>query len=113
MPSCLCVYVCACVGKKKLKNALSRVAKVFLDVIVNKNNQHNQIRTILYLIQIESRWFFTLLFQLLPITGFVAPPLLKLHVVVTVSNATRTPVCKNTGRIDLATQEEAHGVSIP
>jgi len=30
------------------------------------------------------------LFQLLPIIGFVAPPLSKLHVVVTVSNSTHT-----------------------
>ena len=53
------------------------------------------------------------LFQLLPIIDFVAPPLSKSHVVVTVSNATRTPIRENTGGIDLATYREAHGVSIP
>ena len=53
------------------------------------------------------------LFQLLPIIGFVAPPLLKSHMVVMVSNTTRTPICKNTGGIDLVMYEEARGVSIP
>ena len=53
------------------------------------------------------------LFQLLPIIGFGAPPLSKLHVVVMVSNATHIPIRKNTGGIDLATYGEAHGVSIP
>jgi len=53
------------------------------------------------------------LFQLLPIIGFVAPPLSKLHVVVMVSNATRTPICENTGGIDLAMYRELHGVGIP
>jgi len=62
-----------------------------------KNNQHNHTRMFLYLIQVQA-------VQLLPIIGFVAPPLLKLHVVITVSN---------TGRIDLATYKEVHGVSIP
>ena len=38
MPSCLCVCVCVLIGKK---NASSRVAKVFTDVIINENNQHN------------------------------------------------------------------------
>ena len=54
-------------------------------------------------------------FQLLPIIGFVAPPLLNRIVVVMVSNATRTPIriCKNTGGIDLATYGEARGVGIP
>jgi len=53
------------------------------------------------------------LFQLLPIIGFVAPSLSKSHVVVTVSNETRTPIHENTDRINLAMYEEAHGVSIP
>jgi len=52
MPLCLCV--CVCVGKKMLKNASSRVAKAFIDVIVNENNQHNQIRMFLYLIQVQA-----------------------------------------------------------
>jgi len=55
-----------------------------------KNDQHNHTRTLLYLIQV--RWFFVPLFQLLPIIGFLAPPLSKSHVVlahvfVTVSNS--------------------------
>jgi len=54
-----------------------------------------------------------LLFQLLPIIGFVTPPLSKSHVVVTVSNATCTSIRENTGGIDLAMYGEAHGVSIP
>ena len=53
------------------------------------------------------------LFRLLPVIGFVAPPLSKSHVVVTVSNTTRTLVRENTGGIDLATYGEARGVSIP
>jgi len=53
------------------------------------------------------------LFQLLPIIGFVAPPLSKSHMVVTVSNATRTPIHENTGGIDLAMYGEVRGVSIP
>ena len=56
------------------------------------------------------------LFQLLPIIGFVAPPLLKSHVVVMVSNETRTPIRENTGGIDLAMYLEVcggGGVSIP
>ena len=32
----VCVYVCVCVGKKILRNASSRVAKVFTDAIVNE-----------------------------------------------------------------------------
>jgi len=52
------------------------------------------------------------LFQLLPIIGFVAPPLSKSRVVVTVSNATRAPIRENTGGIDLAMYGEACGVSI-
>jgi len=54
----------------------------------------------------------TLLFQLLPIISFVAPPLSKPHVVVTVSNATHTHIPKNTGKIVLATYQEALRVSI-
>jgi len=53
------------------------------------------------------------LFQLLPIIGFMAPPFLKSHVVVTVSNTTRTPIRETTGGIDLATYREARRVSIP
>jgi len=51
----------------------------------------------------KSRRFFTPLFQLLPIIGFVAPPLSKSHVVGTISNATRTPIRENSGGIDVAT----------
>ena len=53
------------------------------------------------------------LFQLLPIIGFGAPPLSELHIVVMVSNATRTHIRENTGGTDLATYGEARGVSIP
>ena len=53
------------------------------------------------------------LFQLLPIIGFVAPPLSKSRVIVMASNTTRTPIHENTGGIDLATYGEARGVSIP
>jgi len=61
----------------------------------------------------KSRWFFTSLFQLLPIMGFVTPPLSKSHVLVMVSNASRTPMCENTGGIDLAMYREVRGISIP
>jgi len=33
---CLCVCVCVCDGKKILRNASSRVTKVFTDTIVNE-----------------------------------------------------------------------------
>ena len=53
MPLCVCVRVC--VGPKILKNASSKVAKAFTDVIVIKeNNQYSQIRTFLYLIQVQA-----------------------------------------------------------
>ena len=39
----------------------------------------------------KSRRFFIPLFQLLPIIGFMTPPLSKSHVIITVSNTTRTP----------------------
>ena len=46
-------------------------------------------------------------------THIIIHPLSKSHVVVTVNNATRTPICENGGGIDLATYIEARGVSIP
>ena len=60
-----------------------------------------------------SRQFFTLLFQLLPIIGFVTPPLSKSHMIVTVNKETRTSICENTGAIDLAMYEKAGKVIIP
>ena len=110
-----CVYVCVCgwvCPPKILKNSSSRVAKAFTDVTVNEKT----ISIIIlghFCTWYKSRRFFTPLFQLLPIIGFVAPPLSKSHVVVTVSNATRTPIRENTGGIDLASYGEARGVSIP
>ena len=68
--------------------------------------------TFLYLIQVQAVLYATIS-AILPIISFVAPPLSKLHVVVMVSNTTRTPICKNTGRIDLAMYGEVCGVSIP
>jgi len=35
-----------------------------------------------------------MLFQLLPIIGFVTPPLSKSHMIVTVSKETHTPICE-------------------
>jgi len=85
--------------------------KAFTDVIVNKeNNQHSHIRTFLYLIQVQAVLYAVI--QLLPIISFRALPLSKLQMAVTVSNATRTYIHKNTGGICLATYEEAHRVSI-
>ena len=51
------------------------------------------------------------LFQLLPI-GFVAPPLLKSHMVVYGQQHNSCSHSKNTGGIDLATYKEACGVSV-
>jgi len=45
-----------------------------------KNNQHNQIRTFLYLIQTQVVLY--ALFHLLPIIVFVAPPLSKSYMVL-------------------------------
>ena len=113
MPLCLCVCVCVCVCPQK------NIEKCFKQGHKGVYRRHSQPKTISiitlgrFCTWYKSRRFFTLLFQLLPIIGFMAPPLSKSHVVVTVSNATRTPIRKNTGGIDLATYEEAHGVSIP
>ena len=106
MLSCLCVSVC--LQKICFKQGHKGVYR-----------RHSQRKTISIIILgrfctwYKSRWFFRSLFQLLPIIGFVAPPLSKLYVVVTVSNTTRTPIRKNTGRIDLAMCGEVRRVSIP
>jgi len=65
-----------------MKNTSSRVAKVFTDVIVNERKPISVIitRTFLYLIQMQA-----VLYAVISATscfGFVAPPLLKPHVVV-------------------------------
>ena len=92
MHSCLCVCVCCeCVGKEVLKNASSGVAKAFTDV--NQWKTISIIRLGHFCTWCKSRRFFTPLFQLLPIISFVAPPLLKSHMVVTVSNASHTYTC--------------------
>ena len=52
------------------------------------------------------------LFQLLPIIGFVAPPLSKSHMVVYGQQHNSYSHSKNTGGIDLATYKEARWVSI-
>ena len=112
MPLCLCV--CLCVRPQK------NIEKCFKQGRKGIYRLHSQRKTISMIILgrfctwYKSRRFFTPLFQLLPIIGFVAPPLSKSHVVVTVSNyATRTPISENTGGIDQATYGEARGVSIP
>jgi len=46
-----------------------------------KNNQHNQIRTFLYLIQVQTV-VYAVISQLLPIISFMTPPFLKLQVVL-------------------------------
>jgi len=51
-----------------------------------KNNQQNHIGIFLHLTQVKA--VLLLLFQLLPIIGFLALPLSKLHVVFTVSKST-------------------------
>ena len=108
MPSCLW---CVCPQKN--------IEKYFKQGHKGVYRCHSQWKTISITILgrfctwYKSRRFFTPLFQLLPIIGFVAPPLLKSHVVVTVCNATRTPIRENTGGIDLATYGETRGVIIP
>ena len=82
---CVCVCVCVCVVKEILKNASSRIAKAFADIIVNKKTI-SIIRLGCFCTWYKSRHFFTPLFQLLPIIGFMAPPLSKSHMVVMVSN---------------------------
>ena len=101
----VCVCVCVCVRKQCFKQGRKGVYR-----------NHSQRKTISIIILgrfctwYKSRRFFMSLFQLLPIISFVAPPLSKSHVVVTVSNATRTAIRENTGGIDLATYGEARGV---
>jgi len=113
MPSCLCVCVCVCVCVCK------KYWKCFNQGRKGVYRRHSQRKTISIIILghfctwYKSRRFFAPLFQLLPIISFVAPPLSKSHVVVTVSNTSRTPLPKNTGGIDLAMYGEARGVSIP
>ena len=87
---CLCVCVCVCPHKN--------IEKCFKQGRKGVYRCPSQWKTISIIILgcfctwYKSRRFFTSLFQLLPIIGFVAPPLSKSHVVVTVSNATRTPI---------------------
>jgi len=93
--------VCVCVSTKKiLKNASSRVAKAFTDIIVNENNQHNHIRTFLYLIQVQA-----VLYAVISATSyyqFRGSTPFEIARGVMVSNATHTPIRTNTGGIDLA-----------
>ena len=111
MPSCLCVCVCVC--------PQTNIEKCFKQGCKGVYRNHGQRKTISIIILgrfctwYKPRRFFASLFQLLPIISFVAPPLSKSHVVVTVSNATRTAIRENTGGIDLATYGEACGVSTP
>jgi len=91
MPSCLSVCVCVCPQKK--------IEKYFKQGRKGVYRLHSQQKTTSIIILghfctwYKSRRFFTLLFQLLPIISFVAPPLSKSHVVVTVSNyAIHTPI---------------------
>jgi len=110
MPSylclCVCMCVCGCVCPQK------NIEKCFKQSHKGVYRRHSQWKTISVIILghfctwYKSRWFFTLFFQLLPIISFMAPPLSKLHVVVMVSNTTRTSICENTGGIDLATYKE-------
>jgi len=81
------VCVCVCVGKKILKNASSRVARAVKDVYIQWKAT-NKITLECFCTWHKSRRFFLLLFQLLPIIGFLAPPLSKSHVVFIVSNPT-------------------------
>ena len=88
MLSCLCV----CPQKN--------IEKCFKQGRKGVYRHHSQRKTISIIILgrfctwYKSRRFFMPLFQLLPIISFVAPPLSKSHVVVMVSNATRTPIAK-------------------
>ena len=116
MPSCQGVCVCVCVGKKILKNYLyiSRGAKAFTDVIVNENNQHNQIRTFLYLIQVQ-----TVLYAVISATSyyrFCGSTPFESHVVlardlVMVSNSNTQKYRHKRSRS--GNDEEACRVSIP
>jgi len=91
---CVCVHVCKKIFFKQGRKGVYR--------------HHSQRKTISIIILecfcmwYKSRRFFRPLFQLLPIIGFMTPPLSKSHVVVTVSNATRTPIHENTGGINPA-----------
>lgn len=55
------------------------------------------------------------LFRLLPVIGFVAPPLSKSHVVLARDHVmVRYTKIQSYARVDLVTiDEEAHGVNIP
>ena len=109
MPLCVCVCVCL----------QENIEKYFKQGRKGVYRCHSQWKTISIIILgrfctwYKSRRFFTPLFQLLHIIGFVAPPPSKSHMVVMVSNATHTPKCENTGGIDLAMYREARRVSIP
>jgi len=108
---CFCVCVCVRVSAKNIEKCFKQGCKGVYRHHSQQNNQHNHTRTFLYLIQVQA-----ILYAVISATSyywFVAPPLAKSHVVVTVSNATRTPIRENTGGIDLATYGEARGVKIP
>ena len=85
MPSCLCVCVCP---PKNIEKCFKQGRKG----VYRRHSQRKSISIIIlgcFCTWYKSRWFFTPLFQLLLIIGFVAPPLSKSH---TVSDATHTPM---------------------
>jgi len=55
------------------KNASSRVAKAFTDIIVIENNQHNQIRMILYLMEVRVVLYAVTSLSMNGAFGFPAP----------------------------------------
>jgi len=72
-----------------------------------KNNQHNHIRTFLYLIQVQ-----VVLYAVISATSYYRFRGSTPFEIARGSYATRTPMRENTGGIDLATYGEARGVSI-
>ena len=81
------VCVCACVGQKLLKNALSGVARAFKDVIFNEKQPTESIGMFLYLTQVKP-----VLFNVISATSYHrflgSTPFKKRHVVFTISNST-------------------------
>ena len=86
MPLCVCpcvhVSVCLSVSQKYCKT-------LQVGQLRHSKTNSQQVHIGTFLSCYKSRWFFPALFQLLPIIDFLAPPLLKSHMVVTVSNCSQ------------------------
>ena len=69
---------CQSIAQKKNKNTSNQLAKLFLDFLLNENNQRKLNRMFLYLIQVKVV-LFAIIFSYFLIIGLLAPPLQISH----------------------------------